>query len=115
MDVAAANSRNLEPIFLNISLDFKYGFDEAKPTEDERIEAYEYRSECFTYDETEGNWTRHQPARNRTYIVEATEPGEENGKPYPGSDTEYHNRYFDRMMSFERSQKVKTSKAVFKC
>ena len=80
MDVAAANSRNLEPIFLNILLDFKYGFDEAKPTEDERIEAYEYRSECFTYDETEGNWTRHQPARNRTYIVEATEAGVEKGK-----------------------------------
>ena len=56
------------------------------------IEAYEYRSDCFTYDETEGIWTRHRPAKNRTYIVEATDPGVD-GPDDPGTDTERYNRY----------------------
>ena len=67
--------------------DFKCGFDKAKPRDGGTIEAYEFRADCFTYDEIDGNWTRHRPTRNRTFIVETQ-------KPYPD---EYHDRYFDQM------------------
>ena len=66
--------------------------------------AFEYRADCFTYDEEGGNWTRHRPTRNRTYIVEATDPGIDpvTGKPHNGSKTEYYKRYFDRRRSLGR-------------
>ena len=70
--------------------DFKCGFDKAKPRDGGTIEAYEFRADCFTYDEIDGNWTRHRPTRNRTFIVETQ-------KPYPD---EYHDRYFDQMSLF---------------
>ena len=88
--------------------DFKYGFDEAKPKGDKTIEAYEYRSDCFTYDETEGNWTRHRPAKNRTYIVEATEPGLD-GPNDPGKDTERYNRYYDQPVENSTSEPLLNS------
>ena len=77
--------------------DFRYGYDEAKPKGGEPIEAYEFRADCFTYDEIDGNWTRHRPTRNRTFIVEGT-PGGINPKTLKptGYPTEYYDRYFDQ-------------------
>ena len=76
--------------------DFKYGFDEAKPKDGGTIEAYEFRADCFTYDEIDGNWTRHYPTRNRTFIVEISRINNKTKKPYPN---EYYDRYFDQMTS----------------
>ena len=73
--------------------DFRHGYDEAKPKGGDTIEAYEFRADCFTYDEIDGNWTRHRPTKNRTFIVEGIINPKTN-KPYPN---EYYDRYFDQM------------------
>ena len=97
----------LELIIDYLFEDFEYGYDEAKPKDGGTIEAYEFRADCFTYDEIDGYWYRHR--RNRKFIVEGM-MNPKTQKPYPN---EYYDRYFDQMSSCVGDDLVSKLQAAF--